>query len=420
MEDDGSISLCQYVRENRLSSIDVLYIAIQMSHILHHLYQNRVIHKDIKPANITIDPQTKTIKPIDFSIASLLAKETQEIKNPNVLQGTLAYISPEQTGRMNRGVDYRSDFYSLGVTLYELLAGRLPFETDNSMELIHSHIAKTPPALAEEVPSAIADIVRKLMSKNAEDRYQSALGLKYDLERCWHELRETGKITAFALGQRDISDRFLISEKLYGREGEVGILLEAFERVAGGSTELILVTGFSGIGKTVLVNEVHKPIVRERGYFIQGKFDQFNRNIPFSAFVQAFRDLMEQLLNESEAELQQWKSKILAALAENAQIIVEVVPELERIIGQQPPAPKLSALEAQNRFNLMLQKFIQVFARSEHPAEKTADLQKANYELHRMAMLDGLTEVSNRLGGGSMNTCSKNGSVCDANKNLYP
>ncbi|MBW4513361.1 MAG: AAA family ATPase [Scytonematopsis contorta HA4267-MV1] len=376
MEDRGEMSLREYIQTTTLSLVEFLTIATQLTDILHNLRQNRVIHKDIKPANILIHPQTKQVKLIDFSIASLLPKETQEIKSLNILEGTLAYISPEQTGRMNRGIDYRSDFYSLGVTFYELLTGELPFTSDDPMELVHCHIAKMLPALGnrlggkenrEEIPEVLSNIVMKLMAKNAEDRYQSALGLKYDLENCLYQLKETGKIIDFEIAQRDVCDRFLIPEKLYGRETEVTTLLEAFERVANGNSEMMLVAGFSGIGKTAVVNEVHKPITRQQGYFIKGKFDQFNRNIPLSAFVQAFRDLMGQLLSESDVQLATWRAQILAAVGENGQVIVEVIPELERIIGQQPNVPELSGSAAQNRFNLLFQKFIQVFTTKEHP-----------------------------------------------------
>ncbi|MEG4577291.1 AAA family ATPase, partial [Microcoleus sp. N3A4] len=310
------------------------------------------------------------VKLIDFSIASVLPRETQEIQNPNVLEGTLPYISPEQTGRMNRGIDYRTDFYSLGVTFYELLTGKLPFKTDDPMDLVHCHLAKQPLSASRvnnSVPLVLSLIVSKLMAKNAEDRYQSALGLKYDLETCLYQWQETGALTNFKIGQRDLCDRFIIPEKLYGRASEVFSLLEAFERVSSGSTEMMLVAGFSGIGKTAVVNEVHKPIVRQRGYFIKGKFDQFQRNLPFSAFVQAFRDLMGQLLSETDAKIEQWKSAILTALGDSAQAIVEVIPELERIIGQQAPVPELSGSAGQNRFNLLLEKFIQVFTTKEHP-----------------------------------------------------
>ncbi|MGK7926830.1 MAG: serine/threonine protein kinase [Spirulina sp.] len=272
MEDIGSIALSVTISPSPITSSSVttspspvtsysiaefLNIAIQLADILHQLHQNRVIHKDIKPANILIHRSTQQVKLIDFSISSLLPKETPTIQPPNVLEGTLAYLSPEQTGRMNRGIDYRSDFYSLGVTFYELLTGKLPFESEDPLELIHAHIAKSPPSISyqlenrKQIPVVLSDIVMKLMAKNAEDRYQSALGLKYDLEKCCSQWQETGKIEVFELGERDLCDRFLIPEKLYGREQEVQTLLNAFERVAsppaplgkGGGSEMMLVAG---------------------------------------------------------------------------------------------------------------------------------------------------------------------------------
>ncbi|MEH1827888.1 MAG: AAA family ATPase [Nostoc sp.] len=375
MEDFGGISLKDYFTSDQTRYIasleEFLQIAIALCNTLDILYRERIIHKDIKPANILINPETKQVKLIDFSIASLLPRETQTLMNPNVLEGTLSYISPEQTGRMNRGIDYRTDFYSLGVTFYELLTGVLPFQSNDPMELVHSHLAKIPPSFrevkGEEIPQILSDIVMKLIAKNAEDRYQSALGLKFDLEKCLHQLQVDGKIEGFEIGQRDVCDRFIIPDKLYGRETEVETLLQAFERVSLGATEIMLVAGFSGIGKTVVVNEIHKPIVKQRGYFIKGKYDQYQRNIPFSAFVQAFRDLMGQVLTESNVKIQQFKNKILAVLGDHGQVIIEVIPELEKIIGQQPTATELSGIAAQNRFNLLFQKFTQVFTSDKHP-----------------------------------------------------
>ncbi|MEG4006755.1 AAA family ATPase [Microcoleus sp. Pol11C1] len=405
VEDFGGISLKEWAGKEKMvqSLVEFFQIAIDLSNTLDILCRQRIIHKDIKPANILINPETKQVKLIDFSIASLLPRETQTLMSPNVLEGTLSYLSPEQTGRMNRGLDYRTDFYSLGVTFYELLTGKLPFSSSDPMELIHCHIAKQPPSVREinpEIPLMLSEIVSKLMAKNAENRYQSALGFKADLETCLQQLNETGKIESFAIGRRDVCDRFIIPEKLYGRATEVAALLAAFDRVANPSRsgsqeqhgneinegkedspltkggwgesnlsrrEMMLVAGFSGIGKTVVVNEVHKPIVRQRGYFIKGKYDQFQRNIPFSAFVQAFRELMEQLLSESDDQLQQWQRKIMNAVGENGQVIVEVIPELERIIGKQHPVSELLGSAAENRFNLVFQKFISVFATKEHP-----------------------------------------------------
>ncbi|MEZ2232933.1 AAA family ATPase [Microcoleus sp.] len=388
MEDVGAVSLAEYTanakqldniqsnnsdaspQSSPLALDEFLPIALQVVQTLEGLYHNRIIHKDIKPQNIIINPETKEIKLIDFSISSLLPRENQEIQNPKVLEGTLAYMSPEQTGRMNRGIDYRTDFYSLGVTFYQLLTGQLPFNSTEPMELVHCHIARMqiPPInLVPAMGMMVNNMIMKLMAKTPELRYQSASGLRYDLEKCWRQWQENGNITEFALGNRDICDRFIIPEKLYGRETEVKALLEAFDRVSEGSREIMLVAGFSGIGKTAVVNEVHKPIVRERGYFIKGKFDQFKRDIPFSAWVQAFQNLMRQLLTESPAQVQKWKVKVFEALGENGQVIVDVIPELEHLIGKQKKVSELEGTAAKNRFNLLFQNFIRVFATKEHP-----------------------------------------------------
>jgi predicted ATPase/signal transduction histidine kinase/tRNA A-37 threonylcarbamoyl transferase component Bud32 len=355
-----------------------LEIAIQIARSLAELYRHQIIHKDIKPDNILFNPETKQIKLANFSISSLLPRETQSIKNVTTLEGTLAYIAPEQTGRMNRGIDYRSDFYALGVTFYELLTGKLPFDLNDPMKLVHCHLAQQPVPVNEiqpSIPPIISQIVSRLMAKNAENRYQNALGLKHDLEICLAQLQQTGTIELFTLGERDLNDRFIIPEKLYGRESEIIALLNAFNRVAApteyrisnGKAEMMLVSGSSGIGKTAIVQEIHKPIVRQQGFFIKGKFDQFQRNIPFSAFIQAFRDLIGQLQSESDLQLQTWRTKILAAVGENGQVLIDLIPELERIIGKQLPVPELLASAAQQRFNLSLQKFLRVFASAENP-----------------------------------------------------
>ncbi|NET91290.1 MAG: serine/threonine-protein kinase PknK, partial [Kamptonema sp. SIO1D9] len=370
MEDFGGISLKEYANSRNLSLEEILNITIAIAKSLEGLYSHRIVHKDIKPYNILINPQTKQVKLIDFSISSLLPKENQEIQNPHVLEGTLNYISPEQTGRMNRGIDYRTDFYSLGVTLYELLTNRLPFQSNDPMELVYCHLAKQPTPPIEvnpTIPQMVNDIIMKLMNKTPEQRYQTAFGIRSDLEKCLERWQTNGQIAPFLLGQRDISDHFFIPEKLYGRETEVFTLLAAFDRISQGTTEMMLVAGFSGIGKTAVVNEVHKPIVRQRGYFISGKFDRFKKNTPFSALVQAFQNLMRQLLTESNSSLAEWKTKILSALGENGQVIIDVIPELETIIGKQPEVPELPPTSAQNRFNILFEKFIQVFATKEHP-----------------------------------------------------
>ncbi len=397
MEDWAGIPLGQYLQQRRQLDIgEGLAIARQLTNILHDLHQERVIHKDIRPDNILTDRSSSQVTLIDFSIASLLPKEVQQLQSPNVLEGTLGYLAPEQTGRMNRGIDYRTDFYGLGVTLYQLWSGRLPFEADDPLAAIHSHIAKTPEPLDRlnsTIPAVVAAIVGKLMAKNAEDRYQSARGIEFDLATCAAQWRETGEILTFDLGTRDLSDRFSIPEKLYGREAEVDALLEAFGRVTQGQSEIMLVAGFSGIGKTAVVNEVHKPIARQRGYFIKGKFGQFNRDIPLSAFVGAFRELIATLLSEPDAQLAEWRSAILGAVEQSGRVIVEVIPELERIIGPQPPVPELMGAAAQNRFNRLFLKFVRVFTRADCPLVIFLDdlqwADSASLELMKLLMKQG-------------------------------
>ncbi|MDZ8104409.1 MAG: AAA family ATPase [Nostoc sp. DedQUE12a] len=375
LEDIPGCLLKEAIATQTMSLITFLKVAINLAHTLGELHAEQIIHKDIKPHNIIINPDSGEVKLIDFSISSRLDKENPTLSNPNLLEGTLAYISPEQTGRMNRAIDYRSDFYSLGVTLYEMLTGTLPFHTTDPMELVHCHIAKMPAApcqetecrVLEEVPQAISAIILKLLAKTAEERYQTAAGLKADLEACLFQLQATGKIENFIPGTRDKSGHFLIPQKLYGRQAEVAALMAAFERVSLGASEMMMVSGYSGIGKTSVVNEVHKPIVGARGYFIAGKFDQFKRNIPYASLIQAFQSLIGQLLTESEAQIQVWKEKLLTKLGENGQIIIDVIPEVELIIGTQPPVAQLGAAESQNRFNRVFGQFIGVFTSQDHP-----------------------------------------------------
>ncbi|MHC5736223.1 trifunctional serine/threonine-protein kinase/ATP-binding protein/sensor histidine kinase [Nostoc sp.] len=371
LEDFGGESLKHQISTTGFEVTKFLNIASQITETLGELHNHHIIHKDIKPENILYNPNTEKIKLIDFSIASLLSKESPEIGSLSLLEGTLAYMSPEQTGRINRTLDYRTDFYSLGVSFYEMLTGRLPFHnTQDPMELVHCHIAKIPVAPDEinpNVPPGISAIAMKLLSKTAEDRYQSAYGLKADLEQAALQLQTKGSIHLFRLGQQDFSHQFQIAQKLYGREAEVATLMAAFDKVSLGSSEVVLVGGYSGIGKSSLVNEVHKPIVRQRGYFIGGKFDQLKRDIPYASLIQAFRELMRQLLAESQARVEVWKNKLLQALGVNGQVIIDVIPEVELIIGQQPPVPQLGVAESQNRFNRVFKQFIHAFTAAAHP-----------------------------------------------------
>jgi predicted ATPase/signal transduction histidine kinase/DNA-binding response OmpR family regulator/tRNA A-37 threonylcarbamoyl transferase component Bud32 len=370
LEDFGGQSLATLLADRQLSLYEFLHLAIPMAHSLGAVHQHRLIHKDINPANVVWNEQTDELKIIDFGLATAVSRENPEVNSFNVMEGTLAYLSPEQTGRMNRTLDYRTDFYSLGVTFYEMLVGTLPFQSRDALELVHAHLAKNPVPPSEvkpDIPQVISDIVMKLMAKTAEDRYQSAYGLQADLQRCLDELDTTGHIAAFAIGQHDVSDRFQLPQTLYGRTSEIETLLSAFDRVSQGKTEMMLVSGYSGIGKSALIQELHKPLVRQRGYFINGKFDQFQRNIPYRAVIQAFRELMRQLLSESASQLARWREELLAVLGANGQVIIEVIPEVELIVGVQPPVPQLPPAETQNRFNQVFQNFVRVFASAEHP-----------------------------------------------------
>ncbi|MBD0343865.1 MAG: serine/threonine-protein kinase PknK, partial [Coleofasciculus sp. Co-bin14] len=379
-EDFGGESLKILMNNKTFNLKEFLFFAIKSSKILSEIHRRHIIHKDINPSNIVFNPNTKKLKLIDFGISSILSRENPTLKNPNILEGTLAYISPEQTGRMNRSLDYRTDFYSLGATFYELLTHQLPFDATDAMELVHCHLAKQPippHELNPEIPQAVSNIVMKLLAKTAEERYQSAWGLKADLEECLFQWQTNNKIVYFPLGRHDISDKFQIPQKLYGREAEVETILAAFERIAGSSeleeptqnsrSEMMLVSGYSGIGKSALVQEIYKPMTRRRGYFISGKFDQFQRNIPYLAIVSAFSNLLRQLLTETEESLAQWREKLLAAFGANGQVIIDVIPEVELIVGKQPEVPDLAPAEFKNRFNLVFQNFIKVFTQPEHP-----------------------------------------------------
>src|SRR5258707_399758 len=348
-----------------------LRIAIPLAGALRRVHERGLIHKDIKPANILVDAASGGVWLTGFGIASRLPREHQAPAPPEVIAGTLAYMAPEQTGRMNRSVDFRSDLYALGVTFYEMLTGQLSFTAADPMEWVHCHIARQPVPPNErdaDVPGPLSAIVMKLLAKTAEDRYQTAAGIEADLRRCLAEWEATGRIGAFPLGAHDASDRLLIPEKLYGREREIDSLIASFDRVvATGTVELVLVSGYAGIGKSSVVNELHKALVPPRGLFASGKFDQYKRDIPYATVGHAFQSLVRSLLSQSEEELARWRDALIDALGPNGQLMVNLVPELELVIGRQPPVAELPPQDAQNRFQLVFRRFLGVFARKQHP-----------------------------------------------------
>ncbi len=370
LEDFGGVPLREIINTHGVELNEFFNISIQVVKTLAELHKSHIIHKDIKPSNIIYNPDIGQAKITDFGISSILTREYQKTINPDRLEGSLFYLSPEQTGRMNRAIDYRTDFYSLGVTFYEMLTGQLPFQASGPMEWVHCHIAKTPTPPHEikvEMTEAVSGIIMKLLSKTAEERYQSAYGLEKDLEWCRHKLQNNETVKGFVPGKNDRSEILQIPQKLYGRDAEVLTVMDAFARISMGSAEMLLVSGYSGIGKSSLVREIHKPIVGSRGYFVTGKFDQFLRNIPYTCLIQAFQELVSQVLTESEEKVSLWKEKLLTVLGLNGQVLIDVIPEVELIIGKQPEIQELSPTESQNRFNLVLRNFVHVFANEEHP-----------------------------------------------------
>ncbi|MBC2694119.1 MAG: serine/threonine-protein kinase PknK, partial [Desulfobacteraceae bacterium] len=369
-EDFNGKSLDRLMAGSRLSLEEFLAIAIKTVDALESIHAENIIHKDVNPANIVINHETGELKIIDFGISTTLSREEPAVKNLNILEGTLAYISPEQTGRMNRVLDYRTDFYSLGVILYELICRKLPFESDDLLEIIHSHIAKEPVEpykLDQKIYRSVSEITMKLLAKNAEDRYQSSWGIKADLAECLSQLKNSGRIEPFPIAMHDISDRLQVFQRLYGREKEIEILMDAFERTANGEREVLMVAGRAGTGKTSIVKEIYKPIIARKGYFVSGKFDQFHRDVPYKAVIETFQELIRQILTESDIRLDQWREKLLAALGTNGQIIIDMIPNVELIIGTQPSVPKLEPFATQNRLNLVFQNFIQALCQQDHP-----------------------------------------------------
>ncbi|MCP4746936.1 MAG: AAA family ATPase [Desulfobacteraceae bacterium] len=370
MEDFGAESLSLLLPSWDFSLKAKLSIASRIAYHLWQIHQQEIIHLDINPSNIIWAPDTDVLKIIDFGISTQLDRESAEIYNPNVIEGTISYIAPEQTGRMNRMIDYRADLYSLGVTLYELMCGALPFIENDHLSLIHAHIAKKPQnpiKLNPQIPKILAKIILLLMAKDAQKRYQSAYGVYKDLQNCLDQLTQKGSIETFDLAMNDIPSRFQIPQKIYGRKNEIRQLLSAFDRIANGTMETFLIAGTSGIGKSALVGEIHRYIVERKAYFLSCKFGHLENSIPYTPLKQAFKDFVRYLLTEPEEELEKWKFSITENIKPNGKILVEAIPELELIIGPQDPAMRLSPIQEANRFNLVFQNFIKTIASSSHP-----------------------------------------------------
>jgi serine/threonine protein kinase len=370
-EDPGGVPLEGLIGRS-LDIESFLRLAIPIATTCQKMHEQGLIHKDIRPANILVDVSDETVRLIGFGIASRHPRDHQSPVPPDIIAGTLAYMAPEQTGWMNRSVDSRSDLYALGVTFYQMLTGSLMFTTIDPMELVHCHIARRPIAPMQrraDIPEQISHIVMKLVDKSIEDRYQTAAGVAADLRRCLDEWTSVKKIEGFQLGTRDISNHLRIPEKPYGREREIEKLLSAFERVAEkGVPQLVLVSGYSGIGKSTVVNELHVALLPSRGLFAAGKFDQYKSDIPYSTLAQAFQGLIRMILGRGEDELARWRQDLQTALGSHGQLIINIIPDLELVIGRQTQQlPEVSPQEAQNRFLMVFRRFVRVFARPEHP-----------------------------------------------------
>jgi PAS domain S-box-containing protein len=370
MEDPGGEFLDGLLGEP-LAVPGFLRLAIGIATAIGHLHQRGLIHQDIKPANLLVNAFTGEAWLTGFGLTSRLPRHRPSLEPRALMAGTLAYMAPEQTGRMNRSIDCRSDLYSFGVVLYEMLVGGLPFAASDPLEWVHCHIARPPPApkaRVSEIPEQLSALVMKLLSKAPEDRYQTAAGAEHDLRRCLEAWMTDGWIEPFPLGARDVSDQLLIPKKLYGRENAIELLLRAFERVASdGITECVLISGYSGVGKSSLVNELREALVPRRSLFASGKFDQYKRDIPYATLAQAFQSLAGQVLTQSDAEVFRWRTALLEALGVNGQLIVRLVPEIELIIGEQPPVADLPPQDAQNRFQMVFRRFLGVFCGPERP-----------------------------------------------------
>ncbi len=375
LEDFGGISLDQFLyppleKKQPFTIEQFLNIAIAITTALDKIHQNKIIHKDINPSNIVWNPKTQVLKFIDFGMSTNLAHEDLTHQNRNLIEGTISYISPEQTGRMNRHIDYRTDIYSLGITFYELLTATLPFESEELIEMIHCHMAVKPIAahfINTAIPETLSQIVMKLMAKKVENRYQSLFSLRQDLIKCQDLLKTNNRITAFKIAEDDRTDHFQVPQKLYGREKELKALANGFEFISKGNKQWFLIRGNAGIGKTMLIKEYQRPSINNIGYFISGKFEQIKKDIPYSCFIQAFKDLVKQILTGNRSLLSYWKETILEAVKENGQIIIDVIPEVQLIIGPQPKVEELPPVESENRFITVMQNFVAALAQSKHP-----------------------------------------------------
>ncbi len=370
LEDFRGLSLKEYLRSHSPGIEQSLEIAISLAETLSCIHARNIIHRDIKPHNILYNPETGTVKVTDFGISTLLPRDQNDIYDPGIVTGTLPYMSPEQTGRISRPVDYRTDLYSLGVTMYDMLAGRVPFTSAYPLEIIYYHLAwepERPSKINPAVPETISDIVMKLLSKDLDGRYRSCVGLKADLEECLRRIRAEGSISPFELGRYDTTDRLSVTGSFIGRESEMSHLVESFNRVSQGGCEAVVISGPPGIGKTTLVTHLEGEVVARKGYFISSRYESVRRNTPYSAIIHAFKKLILRILAEGPERVSRWRERILSALGDNCRVVIDVIPELEMIVEIHPELPEILSEKTLHRFTKVFGDFVRLFSTGEHP-----------------------------------------------------
>jgi signal transduction histidine kinase/serine/threonine protein kinase len=366
----SSLTLGQWSRQHKVSLADFFNLAGALALALNAVQEAGIIHGGFKPNNILIHPDTLALRLTDFITPIDIREISHFIYNRGFVENTLAYTSPEQTGRINHRVDFSTDIYSLGIIFYQLLSGRLPFKSDDPLELIHAHLAEEAPRVQQinpEIPAMLGEIVAKMTLKEPEKRYQSGSGLYADLHRCTTEYRASGRISPFKMGQSDYNRRVIFISKMVDRKAEAKAVLDLYDQVVHGSFAAVFISGLPGIGKTRLIQELQRPLVEYHGYFTSGKFDQYQKNIPYSSLLQALRNLIRTFLTESDERVALRRRQILEAAGQQGRLICDVVPELSILIGPQPIVPVLPPVEARNRFNNLFGRFLACLCSPDNP-----------------------------------------------------
>ncbi len=394
MTDLGGRPLRQWIKAGEYDWPEWLATMLRVTELLGRLHEARITHRQINPDHILIHPETGEAQLVDFSFSTRLSREQASWNTPLLAAKNLPYIAPEQTGRINRSIDYRTDYYGLGATLYELLTGHPPFSGQEQLDVVHCHIAKQPEAphrINRTLPPMVSEIVLKLLAKDASQRYQSAGGLAHDLGRCLEQWKRSGTVTPFQVGTQDVSARFQVPQRLYGRERMLRQLAEGYSTCAAGGQALVLISGYTGVGKSSVVHELRQTINEHGGHFSSGKFDQFRRNRPYFAVLQALQSLVRQLLAEPEERISEWRTLLRERLGSGTPTLLRLIPELRLILGPESDEAGASPLDEQSRY-LLFSQLLGVFSSAERPLVLFLDdLQWA--DLASLQLLEALAQT---------------------------